>query len=146
LTFADPRTGRELTADLTRETLGGTWRNGDRGGGWWCTRIANDPTESRASRASPTEFFFPPLVPNVMATPSYPRQAIRSAKEGRAVVCFLVDSNGAVREAEIVELSDEVFRNATMLAIFRSNYRPWGDAGVVRPGCRSYTYELDSIL
>jgi TonB family protein len=80
-----------------------------------------------------------------MASPSYPRQAIRDAKEGRAVVCFLVDSGGAVRDPEIVELSDQIFRDATMLAIFRSSYRPWGEQGVVRPGCRSYTYELDAI-
>jgi TonB family protein len=145
LTFADPRTGRRLTADLTRETLGGTWQNNDRSGGWWCRRIDDVAAESQAARRSPAEFFFPPLVPSVMATPSYPRQAIRDAKEGRAVVCFLVDSNGAVLEAEIVELSDEIFRDATMLAIFRSSYRPWGE-GIVRPGCRSYTYELDPIF
>jgi hypothetical protein len=146
LTFADPRGVRDFTADLSRNTLGGTWRRSSTEGGWWCTQLMDAvAAEAQGSRRSAAEFFFPPLVPQVMASPSYPRQAIRDAKEGRAVVCFLVDSGGAVRDPEIVELSDQIFRDATMLAIFRSSYRPWGEQGVVRPGCRSYTYELDAI-
>lgn len=146
LSFADPRGAREFTAELSRDTLGGTWRGPSAEGGWWCTqRLDAAAAESQSPRRSAAEFFFPPLVAEVMASPRYPRQAIRDAKEGRAVVCFLVDSSGAVLDPEIVELSDEVFRDATMLAIFRSTYRPWGEQGVVRPGCRSYIYELDAI-
>jgi hypothetical protein len=86
--------------------------------------------------------FVPPLIPDISATPTYPRQAIRDAKEGRAVACFLVDASGAIIDPEILELTDEVFRYPTMVALYRSRYFPWGT--LPRPGCRSYLYQLDA--
>ena len=37
--FSDPRTGRQYTADLRRDNLGGTWRTLTTTGGWWCARL-----------------------------------------------------------------------------------------------------------
>ena len=34
--FSDPRSGRQFTADLRRDKLGGTWRTMTATGGWWC--------------------------------------------------------------------------------------------------------------
>ena len=77
-----------------------------------------------------------------MVSPSYPREAIKEAKEGRAIVCFLVDASGAVRDPELLELSDPIFATPTLQAIERSRYRPATRSDVMRPGCRHYLYEL----
>ncbi len=147
LTFSDARRGRRYAADLRRSTLGGTWTAAAVNGGWWCARRADAiAAESLPLRRSPAEFYVPPLVLNVMATPRYPRQAIREAKEGRAVVCFIVEPSGAVRDPEVIEISDEIFRNSTVVALLRSSYRPWGGGAAPRPGCRSFVYELEAAF
>jgi len=147
LAFRDYRSTREYTADLTRSTLGGTWQSVAAHGGWWCTRrLQAEQAQLRTLRRSAAEFFVPPLVPDVSASPTYPRQAIRNAKEGRAVACFLVDPSGAILEPELLELSDEVFRDTTLLALFRSRYRPWQGGEAARAGCRTYLFELDAIF
>ena len=38
----------------------------------------------------------PPVLPIVTATPRYPVEAIREAKQGRVVTCFLVDAAGTI--------------------------------------------------
>ncbi len=86
-----------------------------------------------------------PLVARMLKAPDYPRQAIREAKEGRAVVCFLVDRNGFVVEPEVVELSDEVFRDPTLQALGKSRFSASEEPVPPRPGCRSYLYRLDAV-
>lgn len=142
-TFNDPRTGRRFEADLRRETLGGTWRTASLLGGWWCDAIADDGAlaEGEAIRAVAP---MPPLIPERMATPYYPRQAIREAKQGRVVTCFFVDAEGLIVNPQIVELSDEVFRAPTLEALERSRYRSWTAGVESRPGCRSFIYRLDA--
>lgn len=139
--FSDPRTGRQYTADLRRNKLGGTWRTMAATGGWWCTEsdvnVIPETSEERA-RA------LPPVLPLVTATPRYPIEAIRQAKQGRGVTCFLVDTTGAIVEPEIIELSDEVFREPILTAVRRSRYEARMD-GALRPSCRSYTFSLDKL-
>ena len=135
LTFSDFAAGREYTADLSHSTLGGRWADALRRGGWWCLAAGN---------ANPRSLM-PPLIPELMATPWYPRQAIRLAKEGSAVACFTVDSSGRVVDPTLIELSDEVFRNPTLSALQRSRYEGWSDAVPARPACRSFSFELESI-
>ena len=86
-----------------------------------------------------------PLVTAVMATPAYPRQAIREAIEGRVVICFEVDRNGEVHNPEFIELSNEIFRAASLDALMGSRYQPWFKRGdqALRPACRSFVYRLD---
>ena len=109
--FSDPRTGRQYTADLRRDTLGGTWRTLTATGGWWCAvsdvAVVPETNEERAAA-------LPPVLPLVTATPRYPIEAIREAKQGRVVTCFLVDAAGTIVEPEIIELSDEIFREPTL--------------------------------
>jgi hypothetical protein len=143
--FEDPRTGREYRADTGYATLGGTWQTLSLSGGWWCSK--QDATlagQSSARRTSASGAVAPPLVPTVTAIPYYPRQAIRDAKEGRAVVCFIVNNEGLVMEPEFIELSDEIFRQSTLDALGRSRYRAWEDLQAVRAGCRSFIFELDA--
>ena len=142
-TFSDSRTGRQFEADLRRETLGGTWRTPSLVGGWWCDAIAADDSPAAAD-AFRSEALMPPLIPERMATPTYPRQAIRDAKQGRAVACFFVDADGVILDPQIVELSDEVFRAPSLEALGRSRYRGWGAGAISRPGCRSFIYRLDA--
>jgi hypothetical protein len=139
--FSDPRTGRQYRADLRRDNLGGTWRTLTTTGGWWCA--ASDITaipETNEARAAA----LPPVLPIVTATPRYPIQAIREAKQGRVVTCFLVDAAGVVVDPEIIELSDEIFREPTLVALSRSRYEP-REATALRPSCRSYTFTLDRL-
>jgi hypothetical protein len=143
LTFTDSRSGRDYEADLTRTTLGGRWRTPTLLGGWWCSPVAfvAAPTVDKAK----PDALVPPLLPSITATPLYPIQAIRDAKQGRAVSCFLVDSDGHVVQPELVELSDEIFRAPILSALSRSRYQAWPDERVLRPGCRSFIFRLDPL-
>jgi Gram-negative bacterial TonB protein C-terminal len=140
--FSDPRTGRQYTADLRRDNLGGSWRTLTATGGWWCAvadvDVMPETTQERAAA-------LPPVLPLVTATPRYPIEAIRLAKQGRVVTCFLVDATGAIVEPEIIELSDEVFRQPILAALGRSRYEPREADSVLRPSCRSYTFSLDKL-
>lgn len=140
--FGDPRTGRQFTADLRRDNLGGTWRTLTATGGWWCA-VADVGVvpETTAERAAA----LPPVLPLVTATPRYPIEAIRQAKQGRGVTCFLVDSAGTIVEPEIIELSDEVFREPILAALSRSRYEAREADSALRPSCRSYTFSLDRL-
>lgn len=140
--FSDPKTGRQYSADLRSETLGGTWRTLTATGGWWCAESELDVVpESIEERAAA----LPPVLPLVTATPRYPIEAIRQAKQGRVVTCFLVDAAGTIVKPEIIELSDEVFREPTLAALARSRYEPRPDDAALRPSCRTYTYSLDRL-
>ena len=144
--FVDPRFGRNYTADLRYPTLGGAWETRTDTGGWWCAGLSVDLSEIGPIRGSANpEFFVPPLVPNTMASPNYPRAAIREAIEGLAVVCFLVSKSGEIQDPRIVQISDEIFELTTLRAINRSSYRSSERATGDRPGCREYTYTLDMI-
>jgi hypothetical protein len=139
--FSDPRTGRQYTADLRRDNLGGTWRTLTTTGGWWCAvsdlDVVPETVEGRAAA-------LPPVLPLVTATPRYPIEAIRQAKQGRVVTCFLVDAAGSIVEPEIIELSDELFREPILAALRRSRYEPRA-SDALRPSCRSYTFSLDRL-
>jgi hypothetical protein len=140
--FSDPRTGRQYLADLRRDNLGGTWRTLTTTGGWWCgvADVTVIP-ETREERAA----VLPPILPLVTATPRYPIEAIRVAKQGRVVTCFFVDAEGLVVEPEMIELSDEVFREPVLLALRRSRYESRAPGDQPRPSCRSYTFSLDRL-
>ena len=79
-------------------------------GGWWCSaadvRVVPETNEKQKSHANTCRRCCRALT----ATPRYPSQAIREAKQGRVVSCFLVDADGYIVEPELIELSDEVFR------------------------------------
>jgi len=140
--FSDPRTGRQYTADLRRDNLGGSWRTMTATGGWWCAVsdviVVPDTMQERAAA-------LPPVLPLVTATPRYPLAAIREAKQGRVVTCFLVDAAGTIVDPEIIELSDDVFREPIMIALSRSRYEPRQADSALRPSCRSYTFSLDKL-
>jgi len=148
MSFADTRTGRQFTANLERDTLSGEWRTLSLLGGWWCA--AADAEEGPgidilAAVGEPQAQYAKQLIPSVMATPMFPSQAIRQAKEGRVVLCFVVEPSGEIFEPEFVEVSDELFRAPSLDALMRSLYKSW-DAraeGGARPACRSFIYRLD---
>ena len=142
LRFNDPQTGRQYTADLTRERLGGSWHTLTATGGWYCAEA--DVTvvpETSAER----EAALPPVLPLVTATPRYPVEAIRVAKQGRVVTCFLVDAKGSIVEPEVIEISDEVFRKPVLAALERSRYERRESDSQLRPSCRSYTFSLEKL-
>jgi hypothetical protein len=140
--FSDPRTGRQYTADLRRDSLGGTWRTLTTTGGWWCSpanlKAIPETNEERAAA-------LPPVLPLVTSTPRYPIEAIRAARQGRVVTCFLVDAAGSITDPEIIELSHEQFREPVLTALARSRYEPRRLGSEPRPSCRSYTFNLDRL-
>ncbi len=146
LSFTDSRSGREFQANLRRSTLGGEWRTLNLLGGWWCSE-ARERVDLGifADEQEPSPAMMVPLVTAVTATPTYPRQAIREAIEGRVVICFEVDSSGEVRNPEFIELSDDIFRAASLDSLMSSRYQPWPDRGdaALRPACRSFVYSLE---
>jgi hypothetical protein len=147
LVFTESETGRSFTADLTRATFAGTWSTPVDQGGWWCAqRVGGAEAAARAVQGSALEYFVPPLVPDVSATPRYPRDAVRAAAEGYAVACFFVDATGTILAPEVVELSNEHFRTPTLVATYASRYRPWPNGSGLRPGCRTYSYQLDKTF
>ena len=146
LSFTDSRSGREFQASLRRTTLGGEWRTLNLLGGWWCSEAREEVDLGIfANESEESGSMLVPLVTAVMATPVYPRQAIREATEGRVVLCFEVDANGEIRNPEFVELSDEIFRATSLDALMNSRYQPWLERGddTLRPACRSFVYQLD---
>jgi hypothetical protein len=143
LEFSDPQTGRQFNADLRRTTLGGSWRTFATVGGWWCSALDDAATPPQIA---PQRQPLPPLVPTLTAIPYYPVQAVRLAKQGHAVTCFFVDSQGVIQQPELIELSDEIFREPILNALRRSRYQGWEDTATLRPGCRSYTFKLDEIV
>lgn len=86
-----------------------------------------------------------PPVPVRMATPDYPREALRKALGGRAVACFTVSSRGRVRDAVVVESSHELFRRPTLEAVEKSTFKPArrGREQVAGTLCRTYRYSLE---
>lgn len=138
LEFADEANGRLFVARLAFTDLGGTWRGIRDGGGWWCA------AETRAADGAPPPVhrLLESLVPAIMASPNYPLGAIREAKEGRTVSCFIVMGTGEIRRPEVIESTDEIFRRPTLEAVAASRYRSWGDESAALPACRSFTFEL----
>ena len=146
LSFSDPRSGREFESDLRKTTLGGTWKTTSMSGGWWCAAIEWDLDDAfeGLQRAQSTDLM-PPLMTDVLATPRYPRQAIREGREGRAVACYTVLADGSIHDPDLVELSHEIFRDTTLNALAASRYRGWTGAARARPGCRAFDYRLDTV-
>lgn len=148
LQFTDSRTQRSYTADLTRTTLGGGWEAPILLGGWWCSKAPDEIASNILINPTGEPIFMTePLIPEIMATPRFPRLAIREAKEGRAVVCFQVDSSGNVQDPHFIELTDRIFREPSLSALMQSRYKGWSDSDLVdnRPACRSFIYRLDKI-
>lgn len=150
LSFVDSRSGRRFSADLHGETLSGEWRTLNLLGGWWCSPEERDAGPGIDILAEPngTTGLKKRLIPEVVATPTFPVQAIREAKEGRVVLCFIVDPSGEVFDPEFVELSDELFRAPSLDALMRSRYKAWDPRidGGPRPACRSFIYRLDYVF
>lgn len=145
LSFTDSRTGREFEADLSRSSLGGSWKTETSNGGWWCARLDNSFAESRVVESIDTNDVMPPLIPRSASTPFYPLSAIRQAKEGYAAVCFLVESTGAIVDPEFIELSDDIFRATTLQSVLATSYRGWAGEPAARPGCRIFDFALDPV-
>lgn len=142
--FADPARRRTFTTHSGLSSLGGQWLDpaGD-GGWWWCAAVPSSPTESGPAEPPPVRRLMGGLVPAIMASPVYPRQAIRQAKEGRAVSCYFVNGSGEIIDPDLIELTDEVFREPILAAVARSRYRERSlDHDVLLPACRTFTFEL----
>jgi hypothetical protein len=146
LAFTESETGRSFTADLTRATFAGTWSTPVDSGGWWCARRGGTTAAAAPAVGAAVEYFVPPLIPDVSATPRYPRAAVREATQGYSVACFFVGADGTILEPEVVEVSHEHFRTPTLIATYASRYRPWPNGGGVRPGCRTYSFQLDKMF
>ncbi len=145
LSFYDTISGRTFNATLGGRTLSGEWRTRTQQGGWWCSPAGVD--EGIFSDAV-IETYGRRLDVEVMASPSYPVQAIREVTQGRVVICFEVTTLGEIINPNFIEVSDEVFRAPSLDALVRSKYRSWlpmTEDEFTRPACRSFIYRLDYV-
>jgi len=142
--FSDPGTKQRFEGLFDGESITGLWRTAQSVGEWWCApvdapamRVAN-PRSTKAKR-------FPFPHPLRLATPRYPYQAVRAGLEGRVVSCFKVDATGKLFDPRILEATDPIFRQPTLEALERSDFRPWsnGEDQPPRPACRTYTFQLE---
>lgn len=143
LRFTDTRRDREFEADLDYVSLGGIWTGAQFSGGWWCAPLDERPELSRQTSSFDEYAIMPRLIVDVMATPWYPRPAIRQAKEGYAVACFLVKPDGFVTDPHFLELSDPLFSQPALGALQRSHYEGWDETLPSRPACRTFDFFLD---
>ncbi len=143
LSFSDARREREFQADLDYISLGGIWTDASFSGGWWCAPLEETPDLKPAYGVFNEYAVMPRLIVDSMASPWYPRRAIREAKEGYAVACFLVQPDGFVTDAHFLELSDPVFRQPALGALHRSHYKSWDRSLPARPACRSFDFHLE---
>ena len=86
-----------------------------------------------------------PPVPIVMATPDYPKKAIRPAIGGMVTACFTVNKRGRVRDVVIVQSSNEVFKKPVLKAARKSSFKPAMDQKkpVETQICRTYRFSLE---
>lgn len=61
--------------------------------------------------------------------PAYPEEARKAKKEGSVEVNLIVDENGAVTDAQVVESTDPIFEAAAIEAVRRWKFEPALDAG-----------------
>jgi hypothetical protein len=141
--FSDSRRSREYQADLDYVSLGGIWTDEQFSGGWWCAALDEPPELTPAFGAFDEYSVMPRLIVDAMASPWYPKRAIRQAKEGYAVVCFLVQPDGFVTGAHFLELSDPIFEQPALGALHRSHYHSWDRELPARPACRTFDFHLD---
>ena len=76
-----------------------------------------------------------------MPTLPLPRPRLRRAVPAGGV---LLPGDVEVVDPEIIELSDEIFREPILVALRRSRYEA-RDSDALRPSCRSYTFSLDRL-
>ncbi|MFP3943317.1 MAG: energy transducer TonB [Alphaproteobacteria bacterium] len=74
--------------------------------------------------------------PIVRVPPQYPPRALQRGLEGYVVVRFTIDTDGSVKDPEVVESTNSVFNRAALRAVQRWKYRPQIVDGEprVRPG------------
>ena len=77
------------------------------------------------SLPTPTEEYLVSEMPSVKTEirPVYPEAARVERKEGSVVLDILIDSQGLVRQAQVVE-GEQVFRSEALVAIKRFEFRP----------------------
>ncbi len=145
LFFSDPGANLRYEGYFGGDTLSGLWRSEAAIGEWWCAPVDIPEAVAAASDGRPNRARFPLPNPVTMRTPTYPRDAIRGAREGQIVVCFKVDHLGVPFDPRVVTETDEIFRRPTLDALLTSRFLPWpeGAERPPRPACRTYTFRLE---
>ncbi|HEX2101042.1 MAG TPA: TonB family protein, partial [Candidatus Synoicihabitans sp.] len=68
-------------------------------------------------------------LPRFQARPIYPFEMRRAGAEGEAVVAFVVDASGAVRDLKLVRATDPTFGEAALEAVQRWEFEPGQKGG-----------------
>jgi hypothetical protein len=142
--FQDSGASRSFEGRFDGGSITGSWRTTQSVGEWWCAPV--DAPALRGARPDKRDAVRFPLPRSiVLSTPRYPRDAIRNALEGRVVTCFKVDATGRIFDPVVLEQTDIIFREPTLIALGRSNFAPWPDGAEEppRPACRTYTFRLE---
>ena len=86
------------------------------------TKFTDDDVENLPV---PTEEYLVSKMPSVLTEvrPTYPEEAKKNQLEGVVIIDILIDEQGIVRDAEVVE-GEEIFREASLNAIKKFIFRP----------------------
>lgn len=63
-------------------------------------------------------------VVKVSVPPRYPAALREQGIQGQALIEFVVDNNGAVRDASVVRFTEEAFAEAALAAVSKWQFRP----------------------
>jgi periplasmic protein TonB len=70
------------------------------------------------------------IVPLVRINPDYPPRALSRGVQGWVIVQFTISATGTVKDAKVVDSSNEIFNDAALKAIARWRYNPKVEEGV----------------
>jgi TonB family C-terminal domain len=70
-----------------------------------------------------------PQIRGVQARPNYPFEMRRAGLNGEVVLRFVVDTNGDVRDVEVIRSSQREFEAAAIQAVLKWKYRPGRKGG-----------------
>jgi len=70
-----------------------------------------------------------PQVRGVQARPNYPFEMRRAGLNGEVVLRFVVDTNGDVRDVEVIRSSQREFESAAQQAVLKWKYKPGRKGG-----------------
>ena len=106
---------------------------------------ADEPEDERATHIVDTST---DRAPARTTFPKYPRIARRDRIEGKATVCFTIDTRGRIHNARIREASHRIFRRPALRAMRASTFEALGPGEVLERSrtCRTYRFRLEPIL
>ena len=105
-------------------------------------RAAEPATSAPTAAAAQADLVSLPLL-NTWVAPVYPAKALADRMPARIRVRFIVDDQGAVAKARVLESSNEAFNDAAVQAILQWRFAPATEGGKTTAKCMEVTVPFD---